>query len=91
MPIYEYECKFCSHRFEVLQKINDPAPSVCPNCGKKGGIHKLISEASFELKGSGWYVTDYKNNNGQKQKSENKETNGSVKTDTGKTKEETKQ
>jgi putative FmdB family regulatory protein len=63
MPIYEYECKLCSHKFQLLQKMSDPAPSICPNCGKEGGIHKLISQTSFELKGSGWYVTDYKNTN----------------------------
>ncbi len=63
MPIYEYECKFCSHRFQVLQKFSDPPPSVCPHCHKQGGIHKVVSPTSFVLKGSGWYVTDYKNNN----------------------------
>ncbi len=61
MPIYEYECKFCSYRFQLLQKMNDAVPSVCPNCHKEGGIHKIISQTSFKLKGSGWYVTDYKN------------------------------
>ncbi len=90
MPIYEYECKFCSHKFELLQKISDPVPSVCPNCGKEGGIHKLISEASFELKGSGWYVTDYKNES-QVQKVDKKELKSSAKTDTKKTKEDNKQ
>ncbi len=63
MPIYEYECEFCLHRFQLLQKMSDPAPSVCPNCSKEGGIKKLISQTSFELKGNGWYVTDYKNSN----------------------------
>jgi putative FmdB family regulatory protein len=60
MPIYEYRCRFCGHEFEVLQGFNDPAPDVCPNCKKSGGITKLVSETAFELKGSGWYVTDYK-------------------------------
>ncbi len=60
MPIYEYECKFCSHRFQLLQKVSEPQPEKCPNCHKEGGIHKLISETSFSLKGSGWYATDYK-------------------------------
>ena len=62
MPIYEYECKFCSHKFQLLQKINEEPPRICPNCKKEGGIHKLISPTSFMLKGNGWYVTDYKNN-----------------------------
>lgn len=63
MPIYEYECKFCSYRFQLLQKMSDPPPSVCPNCNREGGVKKLISQTSFELKGSGWYVTDYKHSN----------------------------
>ncbi len=62
MPIYEYECSYCLHKFQQLQHVSDKLPEVCPNCGKKGGVHKLISHASFVLKGSGWYVTDYKNN-----------------------------
>ncbi len=96
MPIYEYECKFCSHRFEFLQKISEPIPEVCPHCGKKGGVRKLISEASFMLKGSGWYVTDYKNNNKPKGKGTSKNKNvdtekaGKSKTDTNKTKEDNK-
>ncbi len=89
MPIYEYECRFCSHKFELLQKISDPPPTVCPNCGKEGGIHKLISEASFELKGSGWYVTDYKNEK-QTQKKETKQAQNSVKKDANKSKEDSK-
>jgi len=89
MPIYEYECRFCSHKFELLQKINDPIPTVCPNCGKEGGIHKLISEASFELKGSGWYVTDYKKEK-QTQTQETEKSKNSVKKDANKSKEDTK-
>ncbi len=60
MPIYEYECEFCSHRFQQFQRFSDPPPEVCPNCGKRGGLHKVISQTSFVLKGSGWYATDYK-------------------------------
>jgi len=60
MPIYEYECSYCSHKFQQLQHVDDKMPEVCPNCGKKGGVHKLVSNASFVLKGSGWYATDYK-------------------------------
>ncbi len=63
MPIYEYECRFCNYRFQLLQNFNDDVPYVCPNCGKEGGVRKLVSPTMFELKGSGWYVTDYKNNN----------------------------
>jgi len=64
MPIYEYECEFCNHKFQLLQRFNEPPPDVCPRCGKEGGIRKLISPTMFELKGTGWYVTDYKNNGG---------------------------
>ncbi len=65
MPIYEYICGFCSHKFQLLQKMSDAPPEVCPNCGKKGNIKKLISPTSFKLKGSGWYVTDYANSKSQ--------------------------
>ena len=80
MPIYEYECEFCSHRFQLLQKFSDPAPSVCPNCGKEGGIKKLISQTSFELKGSGWYVTDYKSNTTKGSSTSSNKDNGSKNT-----------
>ena len=58
MPIYEYGCEKCGHHLELLQKIGDPAPKRCPNC-RKGKMQKLISRTSFQLKGSGWYVSDY--------------------------------
>lgn len=57
MPIYEYECLKCGSRFEIMQKFNDKSPSKCSSCG--GKIKKLISNTSFVLKGTGWYVTDY--------------------------------
>lgn len=56
MPIYEYQCQKCGH-FEVTQKITDKPLSRCPTC--KGKVKKLISNTSFQLKGSGWYITDY--------------------------------
>lgn len=59
MPIYEYECKKCGHKFEQLQKITDKPLQVCPKC-KKSALAKLISNTSFQLKGTGWYVTDFK-------------------------------
>ncbi len=61
MPIYEYKCEFCNHKFQLLQKVDERPPNKCPNCGKEGGVKKLISQTMFELKGSGWYATDYKN------------------------------
>ncbi len=57
MPIYEYECENCGRRFEVWQKITDEPLTTCEHC--KGKLRKLISQSSFILKGSGWYVTDY--------------------------------
>ncbi len=57
MPVYEYECESCGHQFEVWQKITDPPLNSCEKCG--GKVRKLISQSTFILKGSGWYVTDY--------------------------------
>jgi putative FmdB family regulatory protein len=58
MPIYEYECTKCGKNFEIFQKIGDDPLTVCRVCG--GTLNKLISQCSFHLKGTGWYVTDYK-------------------------------
>jgi putative FmdB family regulatory protein len=57
MPLYEYECEQCAHRFEVIQKFSDPPLERCPKCG--GPVHKLQSAPAFQFKGSGWYITDY--------------------------------
>ena len=57
MPIYEYLCSSCQHRFEVRQKMSDAPVSACVRCGKK--VTKLISPSAIKFKGSGWYVTDY--------------------------------
>jgi len=58
MPLYEYQCESCGHRFEVIQKFSDELVSVCPNCGK-GPVVKLLSSPAIQFKGSGWYITDY--------------------------------
>jgi putative FmdB family regulatory protein len=58
MPIYEYQCEGCGKHFEIFQKIADPPLTECRVC--KGKLHKLISQCAFHLKGTGWYVTDYK-------------------------------
>lgn len=58
MPIYEYVCGKCGDHIELLQKVGDPAPKRCAKC-KKGKMEKVISRTSFQLKGSGWYVSDY--------------------------------
>jgi putative FmdB family regulatory protein len=57
MPIYEYQCENCNRRFEVMQRMTEPLRSTCEQCG--GHVRRLISQTSFVLKGSGWYVTDY--------------------------------
>jgi len=58
MPIYEYQCESCGKYFEIFQKITDPPLTECKFC--KGKLNKLISNCAFHLKGTGWYVTDYK-------------------------------
>jgi putative FmdB family regulatory protein len=58
MPIYEYKCRKCGRQFEAFQGITDPELKSCKFC--KGKVQKLVSLSSFSLKGSGWYVTDYK-------------------------------
>jgi putative FmdB family regulatory protein len=57
MPLYEYQCDECGHRFERIQKFSDPPASECPRCG--GRVQKQVSSPAFQFKGSGWYVTDY--------------------------------
>lgn len=57
MPLYEYQCDSCGHRFEIIQKFSDAPADACPRCG--GGVRKLVSSPAFQFKGSGWYVTDY--------------------------------
>ena len=57
MPLYEYECNACGHRFEVIQKFSDPLVDSCPTC--KGTVHKLFSSPAIQFKGSGFYITDY--------------------------------
>lgn len=59
MPLYDYQCDECGHIFEVKRKRTDPEPETCPKCGKPNP-RRAISATSFQLKGSGWYVTDYK-------------------------------
>ena len=59
MPIYEYKCKDCGHQEEFLQKVSEPPIAKCPVCGK-AKFQKMLSTAGFQLKGSGWYATDFK-------------------------------
>jgi putative FmdB family regulatory protein len=57
MPLYEYQCDACGHRFEKIQKFSDPLEDTCPKCG--GPVHKLMSSPAIQFKGSGFYITDY--------------------------------
>ena len=59
MPIYEYQCEVCNHRFEVIQKISDKPIKKCVLC--RGKVQKVLSAPGLLFKGSGWYVTDYAN------------------------------
>ena len=59
MPIYEYRCGACGQEHEVLQKVSEPPLTDCPACGKPQ-LQKLLTAAGFQLKGSGWYATDFK-------------------------------
>ena len=60
MPIYEYRCATCGYQNEYLQKVSDPLLTECPDC-RKPTFNKLVSAAGFQLKGNGWYATDFKN------------------------------
>src|SRR3982751_3539016 len=60
MPIYEYRCSTCQHKLESLQRLADAPLKTCPACGADALV-KLVSAAGFQLKGSGWYATDFKN------------------------------
>lgn len=62
MPLYEYQCNSCSHRFEKIVKFSDPPLTVCPACGEES-IEQLLSAPAVQFKGSGWYVTDYAKKN----------------------------
>ena len=81
MPLYEYQCQKCGHRFERIQRFSDPLVKKCPECG--GKVEQLLSAPAVQFKGSGWYVTDYakKSRAGSGSKSESES-----KSDTGKDK-----
>lgn len=63
MPIYAYKCDACGHAKDVLQKVSDPVLSTCPACGAEA-FRKQVTAAGFQLKGSGWYVTDFRGGSG---------------------------
>ena len=78
MPIYEYQCTNCGCTLEAMQKITDQPLKLCPSC--KGQLRRLMSLTSFQLKGNGWYATDYKDK-GKKDKGEKPAEAGGVKAD----------
>lgn len=80
MPIYEYRCSECGQDHEVLQKVSEPPLTECPACGKPA-LQKQLSAAGFQLKGSGWYATDFKGS-GKKPVEKKAEGKTEVKTET---------
>lgn len=78
MPIYEYRCGACGHELEVLQKLSEPPLSDCPHCHKPS-LNKLISAVGFQLKGSGWYATDFKSSGKPAEKANGKNSDGAAK------------
>lgn len=91
MPLYEYLCKKCGHRFERIQKFSDPPVKKCPECG--GAVEQLLSAPAVQFKGSGWYVTDYAKKpvaSGKSQDGDGASTGSAAKSDAGETKTEPK-
>ena len=80
MPIYEYECGACGNRREFIQKFSDAPKRKCPACGKQR-LKRLMSAAAFHLKGSGWYVTDFRDKD--KKKTDGKDDKTSTSTEGG--------
>ena len=79
MPIYEYQCTNCHHQFDLMQKMSDPPATLCPECHKETAV-KLVSAAGFQLKGTGWYETDFKNKGKSDATSSSKSTKTEVST-----------
>ena len=71
MPIYEYRCGACGFQKEYLQRMSDAPLTDCPECGKSE-FNKMVTAAGFQLKGNGWYVTDFKNKGGKQAKAQEK-------------------
>lgn len=80
MPIYEYRCDACEHHLEVLQGLNDPLLTDCPDCNA-AALRKLVSAPAFHLKGTGWYATDFRDKPTEKAAKTNNEDKGASKGD----------
>ena len=97
MPIYAFECSTCGDQFDRLQKLSDPDPSTCPECGAHT-VKRLVTAPSFRLSGSGWYETDFKKDGDKKRnladkaevKSESKSESGKAESSSGESKAESK-
>ena len=83
MPIYEYQCDHCDHKMEAIQKISDEPLKDCPEC-KQETLRKLVSAAAFKLTGTGWYVTDFKDNKSKASEDKKTAKNDSSQSDTAK-------
>jgi putative FmdB family regulatory protein len=85
MPLYEYQCDVCGHRFEKIQKFSDPIVDTCPICG--GAVRKLQSSPAIQFKGSGFYITDYvkKDQGGEKTDAGSADKSAKGKSSVGKT------
>lgn len=81
MPIYEYRCSLCGQEHEVLQKVSEPPLTDCPSCGKPG-LQKVLTAAGFQLKGSGWYATDFKGGSKKPEEKKTSDTKTETKTET---------
>ena len=90
MPIYEYRCRECGHQKEFLQRMSDAPLTDCPECGKPSFI-KLLNAAGFQLKGTGWYATDFKNSGAKPAAKQDKSQSKQDKSDTKQDKPEIKQ
>lgn len=88
MPLYEYECTKCHHRFERIQKFSDPHVKSCPNCA--GKVEMVVSAPAVQFKGSGWYVTDYAKKSGSSSSSSSNGSDKSEKKEDAKPKSESK-
>jgi putative FmdB family regulatory protein len=93
MPIYAYKCASCGYAKDALQKLSDPPLTVCPQCGQPA-LHKQVTAAGFQLKGTGWYVTDFRGGGsssaGSSPDKDGKTESGSDQASSGETKPESK-
>jgi len=89
MPIYGYRCAECGEEHETLQKVSEPPLTICPACGKPA-LQKQLSAAGFQLKGSGWYATDFKAPAKKPAEKKTEKTETKTETKTTETKSETK-